>query len=70
MVLHALGFEDILRKFIFIYFSTFPGKGSNMSFVNEKTEMSRTVNWGHARGDTKCRQLFRKDFLEWSKVGS
>lgn len=28
------------------------------------------MNWGHARGATKCRQLFRKDFLEWSEVGS
>lgn len=45
MVLHALGFEDILRKFIFIYFSTFPGKDSNMLFVNEKTdEIIRAAN--------------------------
>lgn len=30
--------EGILRKFIFIYFSPFPGKGGNKSFVNEETE--------------------------------
>ena len=38
VVLHALGFEDVLRKFIISYFSTFPGKGGNKSFVNEETE--------------------------------
>ena len=38
VVLHALRFEGTLRKFIFIYFFTFPGKGGNESFVNEDTE--------------------------------
>lgn len=38
MILHALGLENILRKFIFTYFSTFPGKGGNKSLVNEETE--------------------------------
>lgn len=36
--LHALRFEGTSGKFIFIPFSTFPGKGGNKSFVNEERE--------------------------------